>query len=303
MSSKPSNIGDLTDKIALITGASSGIGRAIAEAYASAGAFVVSADLIPNAPVAPTHAETQKDSGADTSTATVELLNQKYSSTTSTPRASFVKCDVSSTDSFRDAVAFTVKKYGRLDIMVNNAGIAAATRSKNYESGAIGRLHELEDDVLDKDFAVNVRGVWLGIKYAAIQMLKQPPHASGDRGWIINMCSVLSFVALPNTASYIATKGAALQLTKAAALDYANDRIHINGIAPGFVDTAILDPVLARGGEQQGEATRNRIDGLHPWGRMGKPQEIASMAVFLAGPGASFCTGQVYAVDGGYTAQ
>ncbi|KAJ9610694.1 hypothetical protein H2200_005471 [Cladophialophora chaetospira] len=297
------NIGDLSNKTALITGASSGLGRAIAKAYAAAGAFVVSADLNPNPPAAPMYAEAMKQSGLDTTTPTVELLNQSFPSQSSLPRAIFVHCDVTNPDSMREAVAAAVKQYGRLDIMVNNAGISAVMKSAAFQSGSQCRPHELEDDVLEKDFAVNVRGTWLGIKHAAAQFLKQEPHVSGDRGWIINICSVVGLVALPATASYSTSKGAVLQLTKATALDYAKDRVHINCINPGWIETAMLEPMMAHNGGSQAEARAAWIRGLHPWGRMAVPEDIASMAVFLAGPGASFCTGAAFVVDGGYTAQ
>ncbi len=298
-----SNIGDLSDKVALITGASSGLGRAIAQAYAAAGAYVVSADLTPNPPEAPMFAEAMKQSGLDTTTPTVELLNQEFPSRSPLPRAIFVQCDVTKSDPVRDAVVAAVERYGRLDIMVNNAGISAVIKSTAFQNGTKCRPHEIEAEVLDTDYAVNVRGTFLGIKHAAAQFLKQEPHVSGDRGWIINICSVVGLVALPGTASYCMSKGAVLQLTKAVALDYAKDKIHVNCINPGWIETAMLEPMMAQNGGDQAEAKTNWIRGLHPWGRMAVPEDIASMAVFLAGPGASFCTGGAFVVDGGYTAQ
>ncbi|KAI1610687.1 gluconate 5-dehydrogenase [Exophiala viscosa] len=262
------NQAELVSPVVLITGATSGLGRAIAEAYAAAGAFVVAADLTPH----PLHSDCRSPQPK------------------AQPRAMFVHCDVTDSASVREAVVSTVRRYGRLDIMVNNAGISAVTKSASFQDGGRCRSHEVEDEVFDKDMAVNARGVWLGVKYAAAQYLEQSPRASGDRGWIINICTAMGLVASAATASYCASKGAVLQLTKATALDHANDRIHIIRIDPGYIDTAMLEPMEAKAAEV-------RIRGLHPWGRMALPEDVAGMAVFLTGPGTSFV------VDGGYTTQ
>ncbi len=297
-----SDIGDLFGKVALITGASSGVGRAVAEAYASAGAYVVVADLTPNPPNAPGYAEMMRKTGIDKVTPTVDLVNQKYASTDSSPRAIFVQCDVTSSESVKDAVAAAVKQYGRLDIMVNNAGISSVFRSKSFLARQPCKPHQMDDDVLEKDLAVNVRGVFLGIKHAAAQFLAQEPHPSGDRGWVINTCSVNGMVGSPDSASYCGSKGAVLMMTRATALDYAEDKIHINCVVPCWVQTAMLEPVM--GGEKsKADSQTEKIGGMPPWGRMAQPEEISKMYVFLGGPGASFCTGQAFVVDGGYTAQ
>jgi NAD(P)-dependent dehydrogenase (short-subunit alcohol dehydrogenase family) len=170
------NIGDLARKVALVTGGSSGLGRAICLAYSAAGAFVVNADLQPNPPKTVFLQQALK--GADLITPTVDLINAARSpdQTDGLPLGLFVECNVTQPESFEAAVAATVKQYGRLDILVNCAGVAA--EATNPAAGLHKRMHELPVEVFDVDMAVNARGVWLGCKYAATQMLKQEPHSS-----------------------------------------------------------------------------------------------------------------------------
>lgn len=131
--------------------------------------------------------------------------------------------------------------------------------------------------------------------------LAQEPGPSGDRGWVINLSSIYGIMGSSRASVYCATKGAVTNMTKAIALEYAKDRIHVNSIHPGYVDTALLDVIRTLDG---GEEILHGIAGLHPFagGRLGKPEEIAKMAVFLAGDGASWITGQQFVVDGGFTA-
>lgn len=195
------NIGDLSNKIALVTGASSGFGRAISQAYAAAGAFIVNADLTPNPPKVPILQQQMQGSGRNFDVPTVELVNQQFPSADGRPRMAYVQCDVTKAESVANAVAFAVQTYGRLDVMINNAGITGQPKEETP------RLHELDEKWFDLVMAVNSKGVWLGMKYAVNQMLKQDPHPSGDRGWIINLCSIAGLIGIPNAMAYCGTKG------------------------------------------------------------------------------------------------
>lgn len=174
----------------------------MSQAFAAAGAFIVNADLTADPPKAPMLEKHYEGSGREFTMPTVELVNQQFPSSDERPRMAYVKCDVTSAQSIEAAVAFAVEKYGRLDIMVNNAGV---TGQDPEEGGK--RTHEEDERKFDHTMSINTKGVWLGIKYATAQMLKQEPHSSGDRGWIINLCSILGLVGLPGAAIYAATKG------------------------------------------------------------------------------------------------
>ncbi|KAI9898892.1 hypothetical protein N3K66_005353 [Trichothecium roseum] len=352
-----SNIGDLTSKVAIVTGSSSGFGRAIALAYARAGALVVCADKTPDPPPTPLLQNSVKDE--DLTTPTHDLINAEFASSSKdngVPKAIYSKTDVTQEETIKATVAAAVEKYGRLDILVNNAGLSnpfpflhssssshspllrflpsptlnyqktkltkhvrfppsgvvSNTQSKHYqETGSFARCHEDTLDNLDRDWSVNVRGVWLFCHHALKQMLSQAPPADStstssgsgggaDRGWIVNIASVASLVGLPGYTTYASTKGAVLQMTRCLGLEYAPDRVHVNCICPGFAETGILEPMKAVSGEK---ALGDLLVSRTPWGRTGRAREIADMAVFLAGPGASWSTGQPFVVDGGYTAQ
>ena len=161
---------------------------------------------------------------------------------------------------------------------------------------------------------MNVRGVWLGTRHAVTQFLAQEPHSDFGhsrlgagtevhRGWIINLASTLSSVGFVGSASYCASKGAVLQLTRTTALEYAPDGIHINAIQPSFTDTSLMEKTYSMGGNTGKEAVENWLKTVHPWGRPGRPEDIARVAVFLAGQGAGWITGHGLVVDGGYTIQ
>ncbi|KAB8224247.1 hypothetical protein BDV33DRAFT_4313 [Aspergillus novoparasiticus] len=266
----------LLNKVALITGSSSGMGRAIALRYAKEGAHVVCADLSPTArSLVPEEAEIT----------TRDAIIQAGG------RAIYVQTDVSEAQQFERAVQTAVSEFGRLDILVNNAGIATDTRNPT-------RVHETDEHAWDTMLRVNTTSVFLGCKYAIAQMLKQEPHSSGDRGWVINLASIWGLVGGLGSPAYCASKGAVVNLTRQMALDYAPDRIHVNAICPGFIWTAMTRDLE--------EASPHVIESLHqkhPLKGFGYPDDVARMAVVLASDDASLVTGVALPVDGGYTAQ
>lgn len=184
----------------------------------------------------------------------------------------------------------------------HRTGISAESRHRST-TGALARIHETPVSILDASLAVNVRGVWLGTKHAVRQFLAQEPSPnSSSRGWIINFASILASTGLSGATSYCASKGAVLQLTRATALEYARDKIHVNAIQPGFTDTHFLETMYASApGGREGAAKTLNV--LHPWGRTGRAEDIARVAVFLAGEGVGWVTGSSIVVDGGYLAQ
>jgi len=249
----------LNGKVAIITGAASGIGKASALLFAREGAKVVVADVTD---------ELGKE--------TVKMINE------SGGKAIFVHTDVSKVEDVKSVVKTTVDTYGKLDIIFNNAGIEGVTAdTANYP-----------ENVFDKVVAVNLKGVWLGIKYAVPELLKN------GGGSIINTSSVAGLVAFAGSSAYNATKGGIIQLTKTAALEYAKQNIRVNCIAPGVIETPMIERYLK--GQPEAKAAFVQIE---PVGRLGKPEEIAKAALFLASDDSSFVTGIVLVVDGGLTAQ
>ena len=244
-------------KVALITGAGSGIGRATALAFAREGAKVVVVDRTPP--------------GGDE---TVEMIRAEGG------EAIVVWADVAITDQVEKMVADTVKAFGRLDFAFNNAGI----------EGVNAVAHEYPEDEFDRVIAVNLKGVYLGMKYEIPAML-----ANGG-GVIVNCSSVAGLVGFPGSAAYVASKHAVVGITKTAALDYAQRGIRINAICPGVIDTPMVDRAL--GDSAEADAI---INSMQPLGRPGVPEEIASAVLWLCSDGAAFTTGQAIAVDGGLT--
>lgn len=245
----------LRDKIALVTGAAQGIGLACAEAFAREGASVMLADL--------------NEARAGEGAAKIRAAGGAASS---------IACDVSRKAAVDAAVAATVTEFGRLDILVANAGIVHAAE-----------FLELEEKDFDRVIAVNLKGVFLAGQAAARQMVKQ-----GGGGAIVNMSSVNAVLAIPNQVPYVVSKGGINQLTKVMSLALAKDGIRVNGIGPGTILTELAKTAVL--GNRQAE---RKILSRTPMGRMGEPEEIAHVAVFLASAEASYLTGQTLYPDGG----
>jgi NAD(P)-dependent dehydrogenase (short-subunit alcohol dehydrogenase family) len=246
----------MTDqKVAIVTGGSSGIGKATAIALAKLGVKVV---------VAARRSEEGEE--------TVRLIKEAGSD------GIFVKTDVADEDEVKSLVEKTINKYDRLDYGVNNAGVGEKMRS----------LADQTSDTFDQIMNVNVKGVWLCMKYEIPEMIRT------GGGSIVNMSSGAGVVGFPQMAIYIASKHAVLGLTKSAALEYAKSGIRINAVAPGGVETEMLDQTVG-----ENHQFLETFKSMHPIGRIGNPEEIANAVVWLLSDKASFVLGHTLLVDGG----
>jgi NAD(P)-dependent dehydrogenase (short-subunit alcohol dehydrogenase family) len=248
------------DRVAIITGAAQGIGAATARAFAEEGAKVVVSDINEVGGSA-----LVKDIAAAGGTAL------------------FCRADVGDPDDAKRLVQYALGHFGRLDVLVNNAGIIHGAE-----------FVDLAVEDFDRVLRVNLRGAFLCGQAAARQMLAQNPNASGVRGVIINMSSVNAVLAIANQVPYTVSKGALNQLTKVMALALAPKAVRVVGIGPGSIATEMLKNAV-----MTNEAARNRILSRTPLGRLGEPEEVARVAVFLASDDASYLTGTTVYPDGG----
>ncbi len=195
--------------------------------------------------------------------------------------ASFIAADVSKAEAVQALIDGAVAQYGKLDVLVNNAGIGG-------EQAPVG---DLSVGGWQQVIEINLSGVFYGMKYAIPHMLKN------GGGAIVNVASILGAVGTPGASAYVAAKHGVLGLTQTAALEYAQQGIRINAVGPGYIRTPLLEPLL----EQEG--VEDMLVSLHPIGRLGQDDEVANFITFLASDKASFATGAYYPVDGGYLAQ
>lgn len=243
--------------VALVTGAASGIGRAAAKGFASAGYTTIFADV-------------HKVDGDE---AIAECATDGGS-------CHFIQCDVSDEPSVRSLVSKIVADFGRLDAAFNNAGI----------EGAQAPTGECTTDNFDHVIAVNLRGLFLCMREELQQMTEQETG-----GAIVNCSSVAGLVGFAGIPAYVASKHGVVGLTRNAALEYAHQKIRVNAVCPGAIETPMLERLMSSG------VPRESILATEPVGRLGKPEEIAAAVLWLCSPAASFVTGQAIAVDGGWT--
>jgi len=251
--------GLLQGKIALVTGGGSGIGRATGLRLAAEGSKVMIADYIPE--------------GGER---TVRMIKEAGG------EASFVSADVSIAREAEAMVNETMKRYGRIDCAFNNAGI----------EGKMANTVECSEEVFDRVIAINLKGVWLCMKYEIQEMLKQ------GGGSIVNTASIAGLVGFEGLPAYNASKGGVIQLTRTAALEFATKNIRVNCVCPGVIRTPMVERLLDNRGFSEQELTFGE-----PVGRMGKPEEIAEGVLWLLSGASSFVTGHPLVIDGAWVAR
>ena len=246
----------LDDKVAAVTGAGSGIGRAIGRLFAGQGARVVALDLSEEAA-----AETARSSDG---------------------RMEALACDVSDARSVQAAFARIEERHGRLDLLVNNAGVPH-----------VGTVETTQEADFERVFQVNVKGVYLCTQAAVPLMLRR------GGGVILNMASIASLIGVPDRFAYSMSKGAVLAMTMAVAVDYMKKNIRCNCICPARVHTPFVDGYLKAHYPGREDEMFRQLSEYQPLGRMGTPEEVAQLALYLCSDESSFVTGQAFPIDGG----
>ncbi|MFW5888723.1 MAG: SDR family NAD(P)-dependent oxidoreductase [Patescibacteria group bacterium] len=245
----------LKNKVAIITGAASGIGKDMAENFLKEGARVVYSDIQGKAE---------------------EVIPQEHKE-----NAVFIKCDTSKSKQVEKLLDKTIDRFGRVDVMVNNAGI-----------GSLASVMDETDDNWKKVIDINLSGVFYGMRAAANRMKEKK-----IKGSIINTSSILGSSGLANTIAYSASKGGIEQLTKAGCQDLAPHKIRVNAIAPGFIKTNMTEDVL------KDNSFNKMVKSRTPLGHVGEPNDIAKAAVYLASDESGYVTGEILHVDGGWTSR
>ncbi len=250
---------NLTGKVAVVTGGGSGIGRAISTLFGAQGARVVVLDVDGHAAKA-----TADDIAATGGTADAAT------------------CDVADATSVTTSFDAVVAGAGRLDILVNNAGVAH-----------VGNIERTPEADFDRLFRVNVKGVYLCSQAAVPVMARQ------GGGVILNMASIVSFIGVADRFAYSMTKGAVLTMTKSVAIDYIKQKVRCNCICPARIHTPFVDGFVKKNYPGREDAVLQELADYQPMGRMGTPEEVAYLALYLCSDEASFVTGQAYPLDGG----
>ncbi|PQJ33300.1 short-chain dehydrogenase [Salinibacter sp. 10B] len=253
-------MGKFEEKTVIVTGGASGIGKAISMLFAEENAQVALLDI-----------------DVESATETVQEIRQNDGSVT------FFECDVSDSEEVHETVDDVVDTYGGLDVLINNAGIAH-----------IGTVEETTEEELDRVYEVNVKGVYNCLK-AGVEVMK------GDGGGaIVNIASVASHVGIPDRFAYSMSKGAVLTMTYSVARDYVEDGIRCNAVSPARIHTPFVDGFLSENYPGEEEEMFEELSQTQPIGRMGEPEEVAKLCLYLSSDDAGFITGSSMPIDGGF---